>query len=164
MFHIKKGEIMKQKILLGLSVMTLFVFSSCTAPNKEEPPAQTTSDNLTKFDSGLQYEVLQPGTGAKPKTGQRVTVHYTGWLQDNTKADGKGKKFDSSVDRGNKFSFTIGVGQVIKGWDEGVLDMKIGEKRKLVIPHQLAYGEYGHPGIIPPRATLIFEVELFDAK
>jgi peptidylprolyl isomerase len=109
--------------------------------------------------SGLKYQVITSGAGSKPKKGQTVTVHYTGWLDDNGKP---GKKFDSSVDRGQKFRFTIGVGQVIKGWDEGVLDMQIGEKRRLIIPASLGYGACGIGGVIPPNATLIFDVELFE--
>ncbi len=103
--------------------------------------------------SGLTYDVLQAGTGAEAKAGAKVKVHYTGWLTD-------GKKFDSSVDRGRPFEFSLGGGQVIKGWDEGVAGMKVGEKRKLTIPPELGYGSRGAAGVIPPGATLIFEVEL----
>jgi peptidylprolyl isomerase len=103
--------------------------------------------------SGLQYEDEKVGTGASPAPGKKVTVHYTGTLTD-------GKKFDSSRDRGKPFSFTIGVGQVIKGWDEGVMSMKVGGKRKLVIPAALGYGARGAGGVIPPNATLNFDVEL----
>lgn len=103
--------------------------------------------------SGLQYIDQVVGTGDTAKAGQTVSVHYTGWLTN-------GKKFDSSVDRGQPFSFRLGVGQVIKGWDEGVQGMKIGGKRKLTIPSNLGYGARGAGGLIPPHATLVFDVEL----
>jgi peptidylprolyl isomerase len=103
--------------------------------------------------SGLQYVDQVVGEGESPKQGKPVTVHYTGTLTD-------GKKFDSSRDRGNPFVFTIGVGMVIKGWDEGVATMKVGGRRILTVPGDLAYGPRGYPGLIPPNATLIFDVEL----
>ena len=107
--------------------------------------------------SGLRYVDLVTGTGPSPKPGQTVSVHYTGTLENGT-------KFDSSVDRGQPFTFQIGVGRVIKGWDEGVMTMKIGGKRRLIIPPQLGYGARGAGGVIPPNATLIFDVELIDVK
>lgn len=103
--------------------------------------------------SGLQYEDIVVGEGAEPIQGRAVSVHYTGTFED-------GSKFDSSRDRGQAFSFTLGVGMVIKGWDEGVATMKVGGRRMLTIPGNLAYGERGFPGAIPPNATLIFDVEL----
>ena len=107
--------------------------------------------------SGLQYEDQVVGTGVEAKAGKSVDVHYTGTLKD-------GKKFDSSVDRGKPFTFKLGAGQVIKGWDEGVAGMKVGGKRTLVIPPDLGYGARGAGGVIPPNATLKFEVELLDVK
>jgi FKBP-type peptidyl-prolyl cis-trans isomerase len=101
----------------------------------------------------MNIEKLKTGTGPAPKTGEVVTVHYTGWLQDGT-------KFDSSVDRNEPFSFVLGRGQVIQGWDQGVATLCVGDKARLTIPPQLAYGAQGYPGAIPPNATLIFEVEL----
>lgn len=113
-----------------------------------------TADNaIVTLPSGLQYEDLQVGDGPSPQAGDRVTVHYTGTLTD-------GQQFDSSRDRGRPFQFKIGVGQVIKGWDEGVASMKVGGRRKLIIPADLGYGERGAGGVIPPNATLLFDVEL----
>ncbi len=111
------------------------------------------TEGAITLPSGLKYVEIKEGTGASPKTGQLVEVHYTGWLED-------GEKFDSSKDRGRTFEFMIGKGRVIKGWDEGVATMKVGGTRKLIIPSKLGYGSQGAGNVIPPDATLIFEVEL----
>jgi FKBP-type peptidyl-prolyl cis-trans isomerase FkpA len=110
--------------------------------------------------SGLQYEDTAKGDGAEAKPGQHVHVHYTGWLFNDGK---QGAKFDSSLDRNDPFAFSLGAGMVIKGWDEGVAGMKIGGKRTLIIPPQLGYGSRGAGGVIPPNATLKFDVELLDS-
>lgn len=138
--------------LLFLSISTIV---SCKNKNNQEEGVNT----METLESGLQYEILIPAPteGVMPKKGQSVTVHYTGMFTD-------GKIFDSSVKRGVPFTFVLGVGQVIKGWDEGVSLMKVGEKRRFIIPASLAYGTRGYPGAIPPNATLIFEVELLSAK
>ncbi len=112
---------------------------------------------MVETDSGLKYEILQEGEGTEATSGKSVAVHYTGWLEDGT-------KFDSSVDRNSPFSFSLGAGMVIQGWDEGVNGMKIGEKRKLTIPSDLGYGASGAGGVIPPNATLIFDVELLEVN
>jgi len=111
--------------------------------------------------SGLKITDTKAGTGATPRTGQTCVMHYTGWLYQDGK---KGAKFDSSVDRGQPFEFPIGTGRVIKGWDEGVASMKVGGKRTLIIPPELGYGARGAGGVIPPNATLLFEVELLGVK
>ena len=126
--------------------------------------AMTASANAAETvttPSGLKYKDEVVGTGPEPKAGQQVTVQYTGWLDEGGK---KGKKFDSSRDRNQPFSFTIGAGQVIQGWDQGVMTMKTGGKRTLIIPPELGYGARGAGGVIPPNATLIFDVELLGAK
>ena len=110
--------------------------------------------------AGLQFEDSTIGTGAPAVAGQRVSVHYTGWLYDPTAPKNRGKKFDSSKDRGQPFSFGLGAGEVIRGWDEGVQGMKVGGTRVLTIPPEMGYGARGAGGVIPPNATLVFEVDL----
>jgi FKBP-type peptidyl-prolyl cis-trans isomerase FkpA len=118
-------------------------------------------------DSGiatLQKTDVKPGTGAEARQGMTVRVHYTGWLYDPATADHRGRKFDSSKDRNEPFDFRLGAGEVITGWDQGVADMKVGGTRMLTIPPALGYGASGAGGVIPPNATLLFEVELLDVK
>ena len=122
--------------------------------------AQTAGKTMTTA-SGLEIIDSVAGTGASPKPGQICVMHYTGWLYENGK---KGKKFDSSVDRNEPFEFPIGKGRVIAGWDEGVATMKVGGKRTLIIPPQLGYGARGAGGVIPPNATLVFDVELLHVR
>lgn len=135
-----------------------FVVSVAVTPTT---PAAAQDQGAPVADSGLKITDTVVGTGATPKTGQTCVMHYTGWLYED---GAKGQKFDSSVDRGQPFEFSIGTGQVIKGWDEGVATMKVGGKRTLVIPASLGYGARGAGGVIPPNATLIFDVELLGVK
>ena len=144
------------------TILPLLLLAGCGASQGEEQSKPVAQEGNVKMarqttDSGLAYEITQEGSGASPQKGKQVTVHYTGWLDENGQP---GTKFDSSVDRGQPFSFIISVGQVIKGWDEGVMSMKVGEKRRLIIPANLGYGPYGAGAVIPPNATLIFDVEL----
>jgi len=155
------------KTLVVILVITLLALASLaiaqTAPAKKAPALPATSrptkvtGEPTKTASGLEYWDIKVGTGAVAESGQHVRVDYTGWLTN-------GKKFDSSVGTGRPFEFVLGAGQVIKGWDEGVTGMKVGGKRQLRIPPDLAYGEKGYPGVIPANSTLIFDVQLLDVK
>src|SRR5580700_6103379 len=119
------------------------------------------TNQVIEMPNGLKYTDTKAGDGAAATPGNKVSVHYTGWLSDN---GAKGKKFDSSVDRGQPFQFTLGARQVIAGWDEGVAGMKVGGTRTLTIPPELGYGARGAPGAIPPNATLIFDVELLQVQ
>ena len=141
---------MKTSVLIVLTIMVPLLVPNREAPDKKE-------NNVITTNSGLQYLDEIVGTGAEANKGDTVSVHYTGKLKD-------GKKFDSSVDRGQPFTFPLGAGQVIKGWDEGVAGMKEGGKRKLIIPPELGYGARGAGGVIPANAELHFDVELLKVK
>jgi len=146
------ARIQSSRITFLLFILFLAVsFLTTNAFSKEEKM----SGDIQETPSGLKYIVIEPGEGDKPEKGKKVKVHYTGKLED-------GSVFDSSIKRGVPIEFTLGVGQVIKGWDEGIADMKVGEKRQLIIPPDLGYGPNGHPPVIPPNSTLIFDVELVE--
>lgn len=145
----------KRWMVLGTVIAAIAVAVTVSAGDK--PAEKQTGGHMVTTESGLQYEDVVVGTGRQAQVGDTASVHYTGWLQNGT-------KFDSSVDRKQPFSFRVGAGQVIKGWDEGVGTMKIGGKRKLVIPPALGYGARGAGNVIPPNATLTFDVELLDLR
>ena len=146
----KYGSVIYSLLVVLLVVSLNLTLNSCSKEEKMSGDTQTTS-------SGLQFIVIKEGTGDKPKKGGTVKVHYTGKLEDGT-------VFDSSVKRGVPIEFQLGVGRVIKGWDEGIADMKEGGKRQLIIPPDLGYGANGYPPVIPPNSTLIFDVELVEVN
>jgi len=148
--------------LIHLSVAAAaLALVSLTAPSSIAWAADGAPGKMSELPSGLKYTDTTVGTGTEATKGKKVSVHYTGWLYNN---GAKGAKFDSSLDRGQPFSFGLGAGQVIRGWDEGVAGMKIGGKRTLIIPPDLGYGARGAPGAIPPNATLMFDVELLGVQ
>lgn len=147
-----------KNLIISLALILAVVLLGFALMSWKTPEEEVAGQDIRmEQPSGLGIETVQAGSGKEALNGSTVTVHYTGTLEDGT-------KFDSSVDRGQPFSFTLGIGQVIAGWDQGVLGMKVGEKRRLTIPADLAYGEQGVPGAIPPNATLIFDVELLGVE
>ncbi|MAF82809.1 MAG: peptidylprolyl isomerase [Chromatiales bacterium] len=143
-----------------ISLLSILLITAC------QPQEETAmSENADGAEiTGLQITDVLDGDGLTAEAGQEVVVHYTGWLYDPDQPENKGEKFDSSVDRGDPFSFPLGAGRVIRGWDEGFAGMQIGGKRILVIPPDMGYGDRSVGGVIPPNATLMFEVELLDIK
>jgi peptidylprolyl isomerase len=152
---------MNMRACLRASAQVAFILAAALSGSFVTLASAQTAGKTMTTASGLQITDSVAGTGVSPKTGQTCVMHYTGWLYVN---GAKGKKFDSSVDRGQPFEFPIGTGRVIKGWDEGVATMKVGGKRTLIIPPALGYGAKGAGGVIPPNATLIFDVELLAVK
>ena len=163
---------MRNIAIISFSILSLALFYGCTKKETQQTNEQTTGATAPTGDvaptgataptgmnsvTELKVEEIKAGTGKEAKSGTVVSVHYTGWLTD-------GKKFDSSLDRGQPFKFHLGKGQVIQGWDKGVAGMKVGGKRKLTIPPEMGYGSRGAGGVIPPNATLVFEVELLGVE
>ena len=166
-----KPSIKTKASLLLASGLLLALCAGCKAESTDKAannPTQTSSNKesiaMTTNITELVKKDTKEGTGREAEAGLNVTVHYTGWLYDPSQPDGKGKKFDSSVDRGDPFNFFLGGGQVIQGWDQGFAGMKIGGKRTLIIPAEMGYGARGAGGAIPPNATLLFDVELLGVK
>ncbi len=146
-------------------IAAMFILSGCNST--DTVATEASEGDATGFittSTGLKYRINQVGPGATIQNGDLAVMHYTGWLFDPAAMEQKGDKFDSSVDRGQTFQFQLGIGRVIKGWDEGVLGMNIGEKRTLIIPPDLGYGSRGSGAAIPPNATLLFDIELVEIR
>lgn len=149
---------------LALAASATLLYALPATPSTAQTSITEGNSKLDATPASLQKTDVKQGTGTEATPGKTVVVHYTGWLYDTSKPDSHGAKFDSSRDRNEPFSFPLGAGRVIKGWDDGVAGMKVGGQRTLVIPPQLGYGARGAGGVIPPNATLIFDVELLDVK
>src|SRR5690349_17628697 len=154
----------KATVFIAFASVILFTTAFDAAAQGTSATPSPPSSKSDAMVSDLKKIDVKQGTGAEAVSGKPVVVHYTGWLYDPAKPDNKGAKFDSSRDRGQPFSFPLGAGRVIKGWDQGVAGMKVGGQRTLIIPASMAYGERGAGGVIPPNATLIFDVELLEVK
>lgn len=144
----------------SLLAILLALLAACGGGRPAAPAAAADASAAAPTANALEVSELQPGTGAAIRAGQKAVVQYTGWLYESSAPEKKGKQFDSTRDSGHPFSFVVGAGEVIKGWDQGVLGMKVGGRRRLTIPADLGYGDVGAGGVIPPGATLIFDVDL----
>jgi FKBP-type peptidyl-prolyl cis-trans isomerase FkpA len=151
-------------VLLSAALAIVFADGSAFGQSAAPGPNLSGDSKLNAMGSELKKIDVKQGTGMEAIAGKPVIVHYTGWIYDESKPDKKGAKFDSSRDRQQPFGFNLGAGKVIRGWDEGVVGMKVGGQRTLIIPASMAYGERGAGGVIPPNATLIFDVELLEVK
>jgi FKBP-type peptidyl-prolyl cis-trans isomerase FkpA len=163
-FSLVRGRI--PSVVLAAASLAIAAATAAQQPasNSAQVSTPSLSSKIGAQVTDLKKIDVKQGDGAEAASGKTVVVHYTGWLYDPAAADGHGAKFDSSVDRKEPFGFILGTGKVIKGWDEGVAGMKVGGKRTLVIPPQMAYGARGAGGVIPPNATLLFDVELIEVK
>ena len=150
--------------LLAAAISLGFATGDAVAQPRAQAPTEQGESKLNAMPLELEKTDVKQGNGAEAVSGKPVTVHYTGWIYDDSKPDKKGAKFDSSRDRQAPFGFLLGAGKVIRGWDEGVVGMKVGGQRTLIIPPAMGYGERGAGGVIPPNATLIFDVELLEVK
>ena len=170
MIEVTKPKSRALMVLIAVAVVLLVVGvfkarqTDVVAPDATATAAPAAAVPATAPNQGLQMTDVKQGSGAEAVAGKTVVVHYTGWLFDAAAPENKGTKFDSSRDRGDPFDFPLGAGHVIKGWDQGVAGMKVGGQRTLVIPPELGYGARGAGGVIPPNATLVFDVELLDVK
>jgi FKBP-type peptidyl-prolyl cis-trans isomerase FkpA len=153
-----------QALLAGVLMIALGATSACSADTNSTETKEKATMTLPKTVNDLIKTDQTVGTGTEALPLNNVVVHYTGWLYDPSKPEGHGEKFDSSKDRGDPFEFLLGGSQVIRGWDEGVVGMKVGGKRTLIIPAHMGYGARGAGGVIPPYATLVFDVELLDVR
>jgi FKBP-type peptidyl-prolyl cis-trans isomerase FkpA len=153
-----------RRVLFSAALALVFTAGSTMGQTAAPAANQSGESKLNAMGSDLKKIDVKQGTGAEAVAGRPVVVHYTGWIYDESKPDKKGAKFDSSRDRQQPFGFPLGAGKVIRGWDDGVAGMKVGGQRTLIIPPAMAYGEPGAGGVIPPNATLIFDVELLEVK
>ena len=161
---VRTRRVLSRRVRATALLTAFLAVNFASAQTGTPTPANPGTSKLNAMVTDLQKIDVKQGTGAEAVTGKPVIVHYTGWIYDDSKPDKKGAKFDSSLDRKVPFGFILGAGKVIKGWDDGVAGMKAGGQRTLVIPPQMAYGERGAGGVIPPNATLIFDVELIEVK